>query len=97
MMPQSIVGEDALADVIALAACHSPPLCAPPSHQRLRTARSLTGKKVIAGEDPDEVEKWEVEMLKKEQAAAAAREASFEEAHRRTKEKTEAAQAEAGF
>eukprot|EP00947_MAST-08B_sp_MAST-8B-sp1_P005768 g5768.t1 len=64
---------------------------------RLRTARSLTGKKVIAGEDPDEVEKWEVEMLKKEQAAAAAREASFEEAHRRTKEKTEAAQAEAGF
>ena len=34
--------------------------------QRMRTARSLTGKKVIAGEDPDEVERWEKEMMAKE-------------------------------
>ena len=35
------------------------------------TARSMTGKKVIAGEDPDEVQAWEERML----AAAAEKEA----------------------
>lgn len=42
---------------------------------RRRTALSLTGKKVMDGEDPDEVQRWEEEALKKEAEERAEREA----------------------